>query len=105
MDGESSTREIAMHEGYSWRPTSDWTAMSVHVDGRMASGERVDVGSCACAAVDAATCAAAREAWLHGAVLCADETLLVPGVLTEPMVTEALRRRRYGAMEVQLRTA
>lgn len=105
MSGESSTREIAVHAGCSWRPTSSWTATSVHVDGQMASGERVAVGSCACAAVDAATCAAAREAWLHGAVLCSDDTLLVPGGLTEPMVTEALRRRGYGAMEVLLRTA
>lgn len=105
MSGESSTREIAVHEGSSWRPTSSWTASSVHVVGQMASGERLDVGSCACASVDVTTCAAARQAWLHGAVLCADDTLLVPGGLTEPLVTEALRRRGYGAVEVLARTA
>ncbi|MDP3968804.1 MAG: hypothetical protein Q8Q02_11035 [Nocardioides sp.] len=105
MSGESSTREIAVRAGCSWRPTSTWTPTSAHVDGRLTSGERVDVGTCACAAVDAATYAAARQAWLHGAVLRADDTLLVPGVLTEPMVAEALRRRGFGAVEYLPRTA
>lgn len=103
MSGESGTREIAVHAGCSWRPTSSWTATSVHVDGLMASGERVGVETCVCAS--ATTYAAARQAWLHGAVLRADDTLLVPGRLTEPMVTEALRRCGYGAVEDLPRTA